>query len=288
MTHSTSTKSAVISRANKSTQQECWANFGAAFATGEGRAYLQPGQFLPIWHLVNADQWRCKTAFSLTVMAAFVVANRYMVKGGDSKLSSHPLIEEWDQAQDPMAGAATELRFPGGLKRVHASNIPTLVGNRHNYESAAITAKKFHRDFASAEQRDGNPIKIVCRRDACEPFHGIPFAAYDTLRREVIPVLELPFPIITSNEEEIILKDYPATWTAGLVEYAARHSITEIGVMHSNNDTDDVIESISTERPNLIFRNAINQGDLGFSTLDPNLHERMLPFASGQLDIDLL
>lgn len=272
---------------NKVAQQECWANFSATFMTTNGRAFLQPGQFLPIWSRTGKGrEWRCKTPFTLTVISAFVIGGRYMIKGGDKKLSSHPLIEDWEDS--PIRGAAAELRFPGGLRRLHVSNTPAIVANAGNFETARVSAKAFHDNFANAQIRNGCPIVIACRHDACEKQVGAQYPAIDICRGEALTVFELPFPIITSDEEEVVLKDYSVNWTNALKDYCDTMGVTEIGVLYSADDNDDVVEDISTERPNLVYRNALNKDDLGFSTLDPNLYERMLPFASGRFDVDLL
>lgn len=209
-----------------------------------------------------------------------------MIKGGDKKLSSHPLIEDWDE--QPVTGAASELRFPGGLRRIHVSNTPALVANAGNFETAKVSAKAFHNNFAGAQLRTGCPIVIACRHDKCDNAIGFQHPAMDVVRGEALTALELPFPMITSDEEEVVLKDYSAKWTNAIKDYCDMMGVTEIGVLHSADDSDEVTEDISSERPNLVYRNVINKNDLGYSTLDPNLYERMLPFASGRLDVDLL
>lgn len=209
-----------------------------------------------------------------------------MIKGGDKKLSSHPLIEEWED--HPIKGAAAELRFPGGLRRLHSTNNPTLVANAGNFEKSGVSAKAFHDSFANARLRDGCPIVIACRHDKVEKQMGTQYPAMDVCRGEALTVFELPFPIITSDEEEVVLKDYSANWMNAIKDYCDMMGVTEIGVLYSADDSDEVTEDISSERPNLVYRNVMNKGDLGFSTLDPDLYERMLPFASGRFDVDLL
>ena len=209
-----------------------------------------------------------------------------MIKGGDKKLSSHPLIEEWGDA--PISGAASELRFPGGLRRIHVSNTPALVANAGNFETARVSAKAFHDNFANAQLRTGCPIVLACRYDKCNNAIGYQHPAMDVVRGEALTVFELPFPMITSDEEEVVLKDYSAKWTNAIKDYCDMMGVTEIGVLYSADDSDEVTEDISSDRPNLVYRNVMNKGDLGFSTLDPDLYERMLPFASGRFDVDLL
>lgn len=276
-------------RVGEKAQQECWANFSGTFMTSEGPAYLQPGQFIPIWRRSKNNNWQAKTPFTLSVISAFVMDGRYMIRGGDNKLGSHPKITDWDEGL-PITGQAAELRFPGGIRRINPSNQPTLITNGQNFENRNMTARAFHDNFGSAPLYEGWPIEIVCRADLAH--HAIPYPAhvmYDILRSEATAGYELPFPIITSNEEEIVLKNYSDNWTEALNQFCELYGIQEIGVLYKiSPGTDTIIEDISTVRPKEVYRNALVKGDLGFSTLDPHLYERMLPFSTGKLDVEFL
>lgn len=256
--------------------------------TKDGPAYLQPGQFLQIWQNKN-NNWQAKTPFTLSVISAFVMGERYMIRGGDTSLGSHPKISDWNEGL-PLKGQAAELRFPGGIRRINPSNQPALIANGSNFESRNMTARAFHDSFGSAPLYEGCPIEIVCRTDKAD--EQLPYPAhvmYDIHRNEATAGYELPFPIITSNEEEIVLKDYPENWERALHQFCELHGITEIGVLYKMSPgSDEICEGISNERPKEVYRNALVKGDLGFSTLDPSLYERMLPFSTGKLDVEFL
>lgn len=272
---------------NGKAQQECWANFGVAFQTKEGRAFLQPGQFLPVWQLMG-NRWRLKTPASVSVVSAFVMDGRYMVRGGDGKLSSHPEIQDWEDG-DPVKGQAAELRLPGGSRRVVLSNNPTIAANAGNYERRNITAKSFHDSFSNAALMEGCPLEMVCRTDATG-YNKLPLlvhAMVDMPRGEVTTGYALPIPIVTSNEEEVVLKDYPQSWTTAVLDMLTLLDITEVGILYKGKD-EDVTEEFGSFRPSEVYRNVLSKGDLGFSTLDPAVYERMLPFSTGRFDKDLL
>jgi hypothetical protein len=107
------------------------------------------------------------------------------------------------------------------------------------------------------------------------------------VRGEATSGYELPIPMISSNEEEVVLKDYPQNWTSALLNMLDYLGVTEVGVMYKAQG-DDLIEDISSDRPQEVYRNALVKGDLGFSTLDPDLYERMLPLATGRFDAELM
>lgn len=265
------------------TSPECWAAFAAEFKTVDGIGYLQPGQFVPLWS-IHRGMWKLQTPFELHVTSAYVRDGRYMVAGGNGKVSSHPKISEWDEA-NPMPGLTGQLLNPGGLRTIKPGNMPTLISNESSAEKRNIDARKFHADFREASLNKGCPIQVVCRSDRAS-VKGIPFTAnvmYDILRQEATSGYSLPLPIITSNQEKKVLHEYPE-WEEALEAFCAKYEITEIGVLYAALDVDDIDESISNDPPNRVYRNAIVKGDLGFSTLDPNLYERMLPFATGSLD----
>jgi hypothetical protein len=269
-------------------QQECWANFGVSFLTTAGRAYLQAGQFLPIWKC-SAGRWQCKTpAVYLSIVSAFVLNGRYMIRGGDNKMGSHPEIQDWEEGS-PVKGQASELRFPGGVRRIMPSNVPMLAANAGNYEARPITARAFHDNFSNAQLFAGSPIELVCRSDKATKELPQPWAhsMIDMVRGEATCGYVLPIPIISSNEEEVVLKDYSQNWTNGLREMLSYLGVTEVGIMYKAQG-DDLVEDISSDRPQEIYRNALVKGDLGFSTLDPDLYERMLPFATGRFDAELM
>lgn len=268
-------------------QQECWANFGLSFQTQGGKAFLQPGQFLPVWSRTGS-QWRCKTPCRLDVVSAFVIEGRYMIRGGDNKLSSHPEIQDWGDDTPPVRGQASELRFPGGVRRVNPSNLPMLASNAGNYEGRAITAKAFHDGFNSATLHEGCPIELVCRFDQVP--NNLPLTArtiIDVVRGDTACGWSLPIPMVLSNEEEVVLKDYPQNWTKALEVMLSYFGVAEVGVMYKASG-EELVEDISHDRPNEVYRNALIKGDLGFSTLDPSLYERMLPFSTGNFDAGLI
>jgi len=272
---------------NGKAQQECWANFGVAFDTKKGRSFLQAGQFLPVWQL-SGNRWRLKTPCNLSIVSAFVMNSRYMIKGGDGKLGSHPEIQDWDEGT-PVKGQASELRFPGGFRRITPSNVPGISANAGNYESRHATARAFHDSFNQALLFEGCPIEIVCRTDATG-YDKLPLAPHvmiDMLRGEATSGYALPVPMVTSNEEEVVLKDYPCSWATAVMDMLAMLDITEVGILYKTQG-DELTEDFSSDRPQEIYRNALNKGDLGFSTMDPDLYERMLPFATGRFDKDLL
>jgi len=272
---------------NDKAQQECWANFGVSFQTNEGRAYLQPGQFIPVWSCSN-NKWQCKTPIQLSIVSAFVTDGRYMIRGGDGKLGSHPEIQDWENDISPVSGQASELRFPGGVRRMTPSNTPMLATNAGNYESRALTAKAFHNSFRSAQLFNGCPIELICRYDKTD--NKLPLTArtiIDVVRGSASCGYVLPIPMVVSNEEEVVLKQYPHSWTKALFDMLSYFGVTEVGVMYKAQE-DELIEDISSDRPNEVYRNALVKGDLGFSTLDPDLYERMLPFATGRFDSELL
>lgn len=275
-------------KSGEKAQQECWAVFSGMFRTRNGPAYLQPGQFLPIWEH-NKGGWQARTPFTLSVASSFVLDGRYMIRGGDTKLGSHPKIVDWDNGS-PVTGQAGELRFPGGIRRIQPGNQPTLVANGTNFEKRSLTARAFHDNFGSASLYEGCPIEIVCRADAAAD--GLPVKAMvmqDVIRNEAIPGYLLPLPIIASNEEEVVLKDYPEEWSNAMTQLLDLYGITEIGVLYKTPPgSDEICEDISRDRPNEVYRNVLAKGDLGFSTLDPGLYERMLPFSTGKLDVEFL
>ena len=273
--------------ADDKAQQECWANFGVVFPTQTGRAYLQQGQFLPFWQRSGA-RWKCITEASLSVVSAFVLNGRYMIRGGDGKLGSHPEIQDWENGS-PVKGQASELRFPGGVRRVTLGHAPMVAANSGNYESRAITARAFHDNFSQATLHEGCPIELVCRTDKANRTLPSPWlrTMIDLGRREATPGYALPIPMISSNEEEVVLKDYPQNWTNGLRDMLSYLGVTEIGIMYKAS-SEELIDVISSDRPREIYRSALLKGDLGFSTLDPDLYERLLPLATGRFDAELM
>jgi hypothetical protein len=214
---------------------------------------------------------------------------RYMIRGGDGKLSSHPEIQDWEDAVSPVAGQASELRFPGGVRRLTPGNMPMLASNAGNYEGRAITAKAFHSGFGDAALYEGCPIELAVRLDKTDKELPQPWARtiIDIVRDEATCGFALPVPLIASNEEEVVLKDYPQNWTRALCDMLAYLGVVEVGIMYKAQD-DELIEGISYDRPQEVYRNALVKGDLGFSTLDPNLYERMLPFSAGNFDASLI
>ena len=272
---------------NGKAQQECWANFGVSFQTKEGRSFLQAGQFLPVWQLTG-NRWRLKTPVTLSIVSAFVMNSRYMIRGGDGKMASHPEIQDWDEGT-PVKGQASELRLPGGFRRITSGNMPGISANAGNYEARQTTARAFHDSFNQASLFEGCPIEIVCRTDATG-YDKLPLAPHvmiDMLRGEATSGYALPVPMVTSNEEEVVLKDYPYSWTTAVTDMLNMLDITEIGILYKTQG-DELMEDFSSARPQEIYRNAITKGDLGFNTLDPDLYERMLPFATGRFDKDML
>lgn len=276
-------------RVGEVVQRECWAVFSGRFMTSDGPAYLQPGHFIPIWRRNKNKNWQAMTPFTLSVISAFVMGGRYMVLGGGTNLGSHPKITEWDEGS-PMLGQAAELRYPGGIRRILQSDQPTLIANGQSFKSRNTTARAFHDNFGSAPLYEGCPIEIVCRTDATQQKVPYPVhVMYDVLRSEATAGYALPFPIITSNEEEVVLAKYPGNWSEAMNQFCELYGIQEIGVLYKMSPgTDDIIEDISTVRPKEVYRNVIVKGDLGLSTLDPNLYERMLPFSTGTLDVEFL
>lgn len=274
-------------RTEDKAQQECWANFGLRFSTQNGRRYLQPGQFLPIWKR-SRDRWQCKTEASLSIVSAFVLNGRYMIRGGGSKLGSHPEIQDWENGS-PVKGQASGLRFPGGVRRVTLGHAPMLTANAGNYESGDISARAFHDSFGLATLHYGCPIELVCRTDETTKDLPRPWlrTMVDLVRGEATPGFALPIPMVSSNEEEVVLKDYPQNWTNALRDMLAYLGVTEIGVLYKAQG-EEIVEDISSDRPQQIYRNALIKGDLGFSTLDPDLYERMLPLATGRFDAELM
>lgn len=269
-------------------QQECWANFGVAFQTSDGRAFLQPGQFIPVWNTAGG-RWQCKTPVEISIVSAFVIENRYMIRGGTNKLASHPEIQDWDNGTSSVSGQASELRIPGGVRRITPSNTPAITANAGNYETRAITARAFHNNFAQASLHEGCPISLVCRSDKTPKELPQPWAhtMIDMVRGEATCGYVLPIPMVTSNEEEVVLKDYPQSWMKALQDMLTYLGVTEVGIMYRAQG-EDLIEDISCDRPQEVYRNALVKGDLGFSTLDPDLYERMLPLATGRFDAELM
>lgn len=269
-------------------QQECWANFGVSFPITDGRGYLQPGQFIPVWNR-SSGRWQCKTPVQISIVSAFVIEGRYMIKGGNSKLGSHPEIQDWQDDINVVSGQASELRLPGGVRRLTLGNTPFVAANAGNYESRPITARAFHNNFAQASLHEGCPISLVCRSDKTNKELPQPWARtmIDMVRGEATCGYVLPIPMITSNEEEVVLKDYPQSWTKALYDMLDYLGVAEVGIMY-HAQGDDLIEDISSDRPIEVYRNALIKGDLGFSTLDPDLYERMLPLATGRFDAELM
>jgi len=267
-------------------QQECWANFGVSFHTQRGQAHLQAGQFLPIWEL-RSGRWQYRTPAQISIVSAFVMNSRYMIRGGDAKLSSHPEVNEWEGAS-PVKGQSSELRQPGGVRRLNPSNLPVIATNASNYESRATTARAFHDHFGKSALYEGCPLVLACRADVTpEVDIGRNIPMLDLIRQDTISGYVLPLPIVASNEEEVVLKDYPQNWIKAAIEFLDLYSITEVGIWYKTQG-DDIVDTVSSARPKEVYRNAINKKDLGFSTLDPDLYERMLPFATGKLDLDML
>jgi hypothetical protein len=274
--------------ADDKAQQECWANFGLSFPTQNGRGYLQPGQFLPFWQRAGA-RWKAITEdVTLSIVSAFVLDGRYMIRGGDGKLGSHPEIQDWENGS-PVKGQASELRFPGGVRRVTLGHAPMVAANSGNYESCVINARVFHDNFSQATLHEGCPLELVCRTDKANRMLPSPWlrTMIDLGRREATPGYALPIPMISSNEEEVVLKDYPQNWTNGLRDMLSYLGVTEIGIMYKTQGDDEPVEGISISRPKEVYRNAFIKGDLGFSTLDPDLYERMLPLATGRFYAEL-
>jgi hypothetical protein len=278
---------APLMRDNKA-QQECWANFGVAFHTRQGLAYLQPGQFIPIWEL-RAGLWQYSTPVQISVVSAFVVGGRYMIRGGDAKLSSHPKIEEWNCAS-PVKGMASELRHPSGVRRITPSNHPVIAVNARNYESRAVSASAFHSKYGASELFSGCPLTLACCADASTAtlFRASMTPMFDIVRRQTVTGHRLPIPFITSNEEEVVLKDYPHDWMKAVYEMLDLCGIVEVGLLYDPPNDQVVVDEFSGDRPTAVYRNALNKGDLGFSTLDPDLYERMLPFATGRFDSTMM
>jgi hypothetical protein len=234
-----------------------------------------------------SKRWQCKTPVQINIVSAFVLNGRYMIRGGDSKMGSHPEIYEWESGS-PIKGQASELRFPGGVRRITASDIPLLAGNNTNYEKRPITARAFHDSFSQAKLFDGSPLELVCRSDKTDKELPQPWARsmIDIVRGEATCGYVLPIPIITSNEEEVVLKNYPH-WVPALQDMLSYLGVTEVGIMYKPQG-EELVEDISSDRPQEIYRNALVKGDLGFSTLDPDLYERMLPFATGRFDTEFM
>jgi len=274
--------------ADDKAQQECWANFGLSFPTQNGKAYLQPGQFLPFWQRAGA-RWKAITEdVTLSIVSAFVLDGRYMIRGGDGRLGSHPEIQDWENG-NPLKGQASELRFPGGVRRVTLGHAPMVAANSGNYESRAITARAFHDNFSQATLHEGCPLELVCRTDKANRTLPSPWLRpmIDLGRREATPGYALPIPMISSNEEEVVLKDYPLIWTNALRDMLSYLGVNEIGIMYKAS-AEEPVEGISSDRPKEVYRNALIKGDLGFSTLDPDLYERMLPLATGRFEAGLM
>jgi hypothetical protein len=211
-----------------------------------------------------------------------------MIRGGDGKLSSHPEIQEWEDDSPQVTGQASELRFPGGVRKISPGNMPMLAANANSYESRAITAKAFHSGFNGATLYEGCPIELVCRLDKTENELPLsPRTLIDVVREDAACGWLLPIPMVTSNEEEVVLKDYPQYWTKALVDMLAYFGVTEVGIRYDAQG-DALVEDISNDRPQEVYRNALCKGDLGFRTLDHNLYERMLPFSTGNFDAELI
>ncbi len=275
--------------ADDKAQQECWANFGLSFPTQNGKAYLQPGQFLPFWQRAGA-RWKAITEdVTLSIVSAYVLDGRYMIRGGDGKLGSHPEIQDWENSS-PVKGQASGLRFPGGVHRVTLGHAPMITANSGNYESRSFTARAFHDSFSQATLHEGCPIELVCRADKTTKELPRPWqrVMLDLGRKgEATLGYALPIPMISSNEEEVVLKDYPQNWTNALRDMLSYLGVTEVGLMYKAS-TEEPVEDISSDRPQEVYRNVFVKGDLGFSTLDPDLYERMLPLATGRFDAELM
>lgn len=267
-------------------QQECWANFAVEYVAGDSIAILQKGQFLPVWQKLNGRPWRMATPCQVTVTSALVMGGRYMIKAGDNKLGSHPKIEDWYDS--PVRGMGAELRAPGGFRRIKPGSFPALVPAPSGFQKRVMTAKAFHDNFSEAALFEGCPIEIVVRAD--NPPSELPYTAtvmYDLFRKELTTGYILPLPIILSNEEDVVLKDYSEKWPEALKAFCQLFGITEVGLLYKSRG-EEPVEDISDERPNEVFRSALSKHDLGFSTLDPELYERMLPFNGAQLDPEFL
>lgn len=270
--------------------QECWAVYAGEYKTLNKSAYLQAGQFIPVWQEQPNTLWRAVTPFRLSVLSAYVLGGRYIVKGGNrNDLESHPWIAEWENdTNPPIKGLGAELRRPGGIHRVTASDKwPTLVAENDYYESRKIPAPVFHRAAQNCELFSGCPIEIVARSDKTpRTLSFAPRVMYDVVRKEMTTGYNLKLPVVTSDTTTNLIKEHPR-WIDALYEFIRYYGITEIGVFY-NNSKKSIVESISYSKPHEVYRNAIQTGDLGFATLDHDIYERMLPFMNGKLDFESL
>lgn len=274
-------------------QQECWAHFHAGYLTSDGQpACLQPGQFIPIWRIGRNGRWAMQTPFNVKVVSALVMNGRLLVKGGDLKLSSHPEIIEWVEGA-PIKGPGSELRFPGGVRRINPGHSPALYANNAAYDKRGVTAKVFASNYGDCRLYTGAcPLEIVARIDQVRdelPLADKMRVMHDVVRDDCAAVgYALPFPVILSNEEEMLLKDYPSSWTDALERLCHAFGITEVGVRYFAQEDVEVTDKISDSTPKEVYRSLMSKSELGVSLLDPELYERMLPFMSGKLDPEFL
>lgn len=256
---------------------ELWTKFNILYPKQEDvDLYLQPGQYLPLWQN-RRDGWAHQKCV-ITTLTALVINGRAIVKGGDDKkLSTHPKLEAWDNPSDTgISGAAAQLRYPGGLRKLHVGPTPTLVtSSQRHFKEMDLPANKF-RDFTKdCKVMQGYALEIATpdRPD----FADLPYAhkqIYNVMTEKVEMFRMLPLPIILSDEEDVVLAGYPASWKKALDAFYKVFNIKEAGIVYSG-IASDVLSDVP---PDVVWRNASVPNDLGHSTLDPQIYNRMLPF----------
>lgn len=270
-------------------QKECWTNTQVQFATQAGPAFLQPGQYYPLW-VRSRHGWRVRENIEIKTYSAYVYGGRYLVKGGGSKLSSHPTIKEWDGA--PFTGARSALRYPGGYRSIKPGACPSIYANNENFILTEFSAYNFHSKFAKSSLLEGHALDIVVLAEhtgkTLPKWDATP--VWDVMTHKTCCARILPLPVITSNEEEIVLNDKKFNnWQNAVIEFCDFFDLQEIGIsIKIPPDLDDIKDYISNEAPKEVYRCAFEKGDLGYEVMDPGIYERMLPFQRGKLVKDLL
>lgn len=265
-------------------QQEVWSSFSVQWTGKDNKKYiLQPGQYLPMWVKEQSGGWRLTTNCSIYTYTAFVKGGRYLININDNSLSSHPLITEVDQLE--ARGETSCLKGRSGWRRCELTDDPLVMSNGDTFSYSKVSVNDFHSKFCDSMIVDKFPLSVVVRRsNIVDDLPSDSFTSmklYDCARKETAMGFQLPIPVILSDEEQFLLREYPEGWHENIFcdgGFYDVFGITEVGLALDYPGFVETVTDIKTTAPKIVHRTPITLDDFGIPSLDFDLISRILPF----------
>jgi hypothetical protein len=274
-------------------RQEAWTSYSVQWWDASGnRHILQPGQHLPLW-VKGSSGWQRTVPCQIITMTAFVKGGRYLIDNGTTRLKEHPLTS--DVASHPARGESAFLFGRAGRRKSVMGSTPVIMSNNADcYSYQNITVSDFNRLFEDQELQEGCPVQLSVRRDNIEddmPDYYQKNKTWDVSRQQVGFTFDLPIPMVLSDEEAVLLHNRKKGWFTTVFGRAGFYDIfgiTEVGISYNSFAAAPPTMEVRDNAPKQVWRGAITTQDVGIPTLDPDIVQRLVPFAGPSIIEELI